>query len=489
MAYVRKEERYKKLKEKFLEKNKERWKEYELLGEYCNKDTKTLFRHSCGNEFLMTPHNFSAGHSCPICANEKRKKNIQKSKGNKFLDYINNSSEYELVGEYINQQTRVDILHKICGNVTAYQPTCFYFKNNKDKCLCKVCSFKNRAEKLRLTLEDANKRLSKVNPEYEFLEYTNAMSEAKIKHKSCGEIFTGKAYYFLAGNGHCKKCTTHISKPEREVYEWVSQFDNTGIQSYKEVYGVPEIDIYFPEQKVGVQFNGHYWHGGLKKDKKWHSNQSKSCRVQGIRLIHVWDYEWENPRQRKVLENIILGALHKLPERYYARKCEVKKYTPDSVRWQELNEFFEANNIQGNRGGRLVYTLEINGEILMAYKFGVPSGGLAKKKYEWEMVRGACKAGVQVIGGATKLWKHFINEMKPKSVVYYIDFNYFDGCSVEKLGGKYIGHTDSYKNYWVKEKCVKNRSPREHERIKELEKQGLVYKIWNAGVLKYEFIF
>lgn len=495
-----------KLRAAFIEKCADRWSEYELIGEYKNKNTKTLFLHKkCGNRFEMLPHNFRHGSGCPKCANKQRAESLKKAKGSRFLEYLSNHSEYELRTEYINNTTKVRLYHELCKKEFDYLPQRFKAGSGAPKYLCPYCNRNRLKEKYIYSLEQANARLQKKNPEYEFLSYAASHESARVLHKKCGTEFEQQAYYLLNGDGHCPKCTTHISKEEREIYEWLSRFRPNIKATAKKVVGVSEIDIFDEEKKVGIEFNGHWWHSFQcmtrpnwktgeprmtdAQAKNFHYNKSKACEEQGIRLIHIWDYEWQDPRKQKVLKNIILGALGMLPERYYARQCEVKRYDKDCPRWKELNQFFAENNIQGNRGGTVVFTLEREGRILMAYKFGRPSGGLAKKKYQYEMVRGASAPGVQVVGGASKLWKHFVEEMKPKSVVYYIDYNYFDGRSVEKLGGKFIGSQPGVKNYWVKTKEVKNREPGRHKEVKEAIEKGEVLELWNAGTKTYAFVF
>ena len=50
---------------------------------------------------------------------------------------------------------------------------------------------------------------------------------------------------------------------------------------------------------------------------------------------------------------------------------------------------------------------------------------------------------------------------------------------------KYIKTQPSFKNGWVKENIVRNREPKRHKEIKELEKQHLVIPIYNAGTKVY----
>lgn len=506
MAYTKKPERYEKLKQTFIEKCSSRWDEYELLGEYQNKDTKILFRHKiCENEFLMSPHNFKAGHGCPECALKKKAESLKKTKGNKFLDIINNSNgEYELRSEYVNYRTPVSVFHKKCGRTFSRIPNTILTSSYSGE-LCSLCSRDADTKNKTYSLEEANKRLAEVNSEYEFITYSGASHKAKIRHKVCGKEFSiKKAGPFILGDGHCPECTTNISKAEREIFEWIKTLCPNAEQSARDIPNVSEIDILVRDKGVGIEFNGHWWHSAqcltkidertgrprmsYAEAKKYHYLKSFWCEKAGIRLIHIWDYEWANEKKQKVLKNIILGALGMIPERYYARNTVCKHYEQGCARWKELGEFFENNNIQGNRGGSHVFTLEDNGgRILMAYKFGRPSGGKAKKLYEYEMVRGASAPGVQVVGGASKLWKHFVDTLHPNSAVYYIDYNYFDGRSVEKLGGKFIISQPGVKNYWVDTEEVKNREPAHHTEVKKAITDGKALEMWNAGTKTYAF--
>lgn len=123
-------------------------------------------------------------------------------------------------------------------------------------------------------------------------------------------------------------------------------------------------------------------------------------------------------------------------------------------------------------------------EVYMAYIMG--NAFFGKGKYQWEVIRGATKLGYTVVGGASKIWKYFIETYNPDNCVYYVDYNYFNGKSLENLPHMELITTQySFKNYWVNENIVKNREPARHREIKELEAQGLVFPIYNAGTKVY----
>lgn len=77
------------------------------------------------------------------------------------------------------------------------------------------------------------------------------------------------------------------SKAEREIMDY---YRGKGFQCSKNrsILNNREIDIYFPDYKVGVEFNGVLWHcERYGKDKYYHLNKTKDCFKQGVNLIHI----------------------------------------------------------------------------------------------------------------------------------------------------------------------------------------------------------
>lgn len=252
-----------------------------------------------------------------------------------------------------------------------------------------------------------------------------------------------------------------------------------------------ELDFYFPKQKVAIEVNDIATHNSTRntagyckdeyvKDKNYHTNKSKICEESGIRLIHIWEYEWNDDRQRPILENIIQNALGLNNKKIYARKLKIEIKESKAMR-----EFFNTNNIQGFRPGKFAICLvdKNTNEVYMSYMMG--SAFFGKGKYEWEVIRGATKLGYTVVGGASKIWKYFLNTYKPKNCVYYIDYNYFNGNSLPYLGLKYLTTQISFKNWWVKEQAIKNRQPSKNKEISEKYKTGEVLQVYNAGTKVY----
>ena len=58
------------------------------------------------------------------------------------------------------------------------------------------------------------------------------------------------------------------------------------------------------------------------------------------------------------------------------------------------------------------------------------------KNYEYELLRLCTKFGYYVIGGANKLFKYFIKNYSPTSIISYCDLSKFSGDVYSKLGMK-----------------------------------------------------
>lgn len=69
-----------------------------------------------------------------------------------------------------------------------------------------------------------------------------------------------------------------------------------------------ELDIYIPDIKLGIEYNGDYWHSSYKKDKYYHQIKTKICYENGIQLIHIYGKDWIN--NRNIIESRIIQLLN-----------------------------------------------------------------------------------------------------------------------------------------------------------------------------------
>ena len=165
----------------------------------------------------------------------------------------------------------------------------------------------------------------------------------------CNDLSVSKWHILKSYNKYAKdidlnKTTTNF---EIDVFKFVRNiYSGQIIQNDRTTINPLELDIYIPDKKVAIECNGIYWHSSkVIQDSKYHYNKSKLCEEKGIRLIHIFEYEWYNEKQKPILENIIKNALGINEYKLYARKLKIEIRSSASMK-----DFFNKNNIQGFRG-------------------------------------------------------------------------------------------------------------------------------------------
>ena len=217
-----------------------------------------------------------------------------------------------------------------------------------------------------------------------------------------------------------------------------------------------EIDIYIPSKKFGIEFNGEYWHCELQKKYSDHNgrsiihqNKSLSAEEKGIFLFHIFEHEWDqqfinkNPKllnSKKNIKNRIKSILVKNTNRVPGRKTKIKELT-----FAQKKEFLDANHMQGNDITSSVYLGLFYKETLVACMTFSKS---KFTKYQWELSRFCNLNNTNVIGGASKLFKHFLDKYvkNGERIVSYNDITKTQGDLYKILGFTCVSVNDP--NYW-----------------------------------------
>lgn len=120
--------------EKFREEFEElAGEEYTLISEYYRSCRKVKIKHnSCGHIFEMMPTKFLSGQRCPNCRTNKKKTPDDFKNAIKELY----RDEFEVVGQFKNTYTPVEIKHNKCGHISSIKPSDFLLK----KTFCKHCN-------------------------------------------------------------------------------------------------------------------------------------------------------------------------------------------------------------------------------------------------------------------------------------------------------------------------------------------------------------
>lgn len=293
--------------------------------------------------------------------------------------------------------------------------------------------------------EDVRNQCKKTCVEKYGVEYVSQNKEEQLKNLI-------KAEKTLASYG------VNGSLGEQEVRKFVNSLGFETEKKYIPLYEKNkwiknfEIDIFIPSKKVGIEFNGNYWHSNdILKDTKYHYKKSLAAEKQGYRLIHILEAYWNQPNKRAIYESIIRNALGAPIIKVRASKCEVR-----IISNKEAEEFFDVNHLGGYVSSKLAYGLFYKDELVQAELLSTPR---FNKKIDWESTRGCSKLGYMIYGGYEKVLKHFKAEFDPKSIVSYVDFSVFRGALHEHAGFKfknytgpdhwYLDNENNLKRYWI----------------------------------------
>lgn len=228
------------------------------------------------------------------------------------------------------------------------------------------------------------------------------------------------------------------------------------------------MDIVNHTKNIAIEYCGLYWHseGSSGKRQDYHRRKYSMSKDKGIKLITV--FESDNIQKVKSLLLKLLGKTIKIG----ARKTLVKKL--DS---SEAMKFHNNHHLHSGVGGIFHYGLFHDNELVMVASFGK---NRFSKNYQYECSRITSHSNYTVVGGVSKLIKHFVKNDNPESIVTFSDLRFGDGDVYLNCGFKKV--EDSPPNYWYSKKYT----PELHSRVK-FQKHKLRSLLDEYDPLKTEF--
>lgn len=277
---------------------------------------------------------------------------------------------------------------------------------------------------------------------------------------------------------------------ENKIKKWIDEiYDGVVIQGSRKIINGYEIDLFFPEINVAIEYNGCYWHSANKKGlpNNYHQVKSKLCKEKSIRLIHIWEDQWKDKRLNPILKGIIKAALKIKDDKkpIYARKCELKEI--DAATYKS---YCDAHHTQKSRPAKVMLGLYYENELVQVASFSPCNSRNGRKmnesKYEWEWVRGCEDFNhSRVIGGVSKLFSYFVKKYSPKSVLCYSDFNLFFGNGYASCGFEFDGFTGPDKFYIDEFGNRVNRNASKYKEYMKKVKDGDWLVCYGAGNLRF----
>lgn len=389
-------------------------------------------------------------------------------------DYITLIAE-----SYVDSKTKANFIDSEYGLFSAIPKDILAGSNHPKR------SIKSRMDLHSLTLEQVQERLAngykskneeqsiprpylKIKPET----YVDTRTPCVFIDEEFGEFLATPNHIFF-GQQHPNR-NKGKSSYEDEIYKWLSEL-NLEVNKHHKVVSSQgkrrEIDLFLPNQKVGIEFHGLYWHNEVNRKKGDHFERRKIYEEQGLFVFQILEDEWNF--KKDIVKSLILNKLKLNKTKIMARKTEVKEVSPEESRL-----FLEQNHLMGPSKARSI-GLYYKGELvsLFTYKFFNKKG--------MEVVRFCNKTNCSVIGGFSKLLKAALKTGKAKEVFSWVDLRYGTGESLlstgftkekEILSFKW---TDNFKTY-NRLHCRANMDERKLPEKDYSEEMGL-YKIFDAG--------
>lgn len=391
--------------------------------EYVNHSSVVTIACPIHGEFNQVAEYHMSGNGCPECAGR-----VIHHRG-QFLSniptkHVGTNYDFTKVPETFKPSDKLTIICRLHGEFTTNYRR-FVIQEHG----CRGCS--GHAKKTPLGFSELASIRHENRYSYEKVVYVDCKTNVLVTCRKHGDFLVSPDNHLNGGKG-CPKCCHQISSHEDKLYERFPLFSRTNRKAISPYH----LDLYSEEHKLAVEVNGRYWHSEDKgKDADYHLNKTKMCLNSGLNLLQFWDDEIDF--KFDIVASMINARLG-LGKRVFARKCSLLK-----ISYSDGKKFFEENHLQGCGNPSVTYGLFENGDLVAAMSFAKPR---FSDKFEWEILRFASELNVSVIGGASRLFKAFLQEYNPNSVVSYADRRYSEGALYLILGFEF-SH-DSKPNYF-----------------------------------------
>lgn len=150
---------------------------------------------------------------------------------------------------------------------------------------------------------------------------------------------------------------------------------------------------------------------------------------QGVRSVfYLWEDIWTFRREKAESK---LKSLFGLSQRIHGRQCLVRAITNDI-----LIDFLSKNHLNVPIPAKFKYGLFYLGDLvaIMSFSKSRPINRSGSVYHSFELLRFCNKLNTTVVGGFSKLLRHFIKNVKPDDIMTYVDRDWSDGSLYEKMG-------------------------------------------------------
>jgi len=382
-------------------------------------------------------YRFTSTGTCKACVRENTMgsyvhttdKRRSYTGGDAFVEIVKNTSSYGCSEvQYVNAHTPVKL---ICEYHGVFKVTPSNFISLKRG--CPKCGTLRGAKAQQKPFAEVVKQCQDIHGDmFEYLEdsYRGVYHPLQmICRKHSVKVEQKLTNHIHLRQNPCPKCNHMKSAPEQAIASFLKIF-TTVVQRDRTVIAPKELDILLPDNHLAVEFCGMYWHshfdaGAEAKNKHSHYNKYAASKAQNIRLLTIYETEWEErqPQIKRLLRN----AIGKTKGKLMARKCGLQMVSAADAR-----KFYDRYHPQGGEGSGEHYGLYWKGKLVACMRFSFGANDRGHSERTWTLARYATR--INVAGAASRLFKAFVVDKQPNTVKSFSDNRYFSGGMYEQLG-------------------------------------------------------
>jgi len=297
----------------------------------------------------------------------------------------------------------------------------------------------------------------------------------------------------------CIKCNPlhSFSGPESIIKKLLDDYNIEYISNDRTIIKPLELDFYIPSKKLAIEFNGIFFHNiNSGKPKNYHKTKTELCDKLGIQLIHIWENDWMI--NKDLIISMLKYKLGIVEKTIYARKCIVK-----NIDSKTSANFINKNHLQQNINAKYKYGLFYNDELVAVMTFGKLRKMLGTENNNSivELYRYCVKQNYSVIGGASKLFKYAVEELKENNIneiITYAKRDWSNGNLYNKLGFIFIKYTNpgyfwtdgkgvTFSRYSCrKDLIIKTEEDKNKTETEIMNEKGFM-KCFDSGNLKFKY--
>lgn len=300
----------------------------------------------------------------------------------------------------------------------------------------------------RVKVDELLERVKKFADKFELLsppqEYKRRrVARLQFRCLTCDAV-QFKSLAMLEDTPVCFSCHPKDSKAQLEVFDFVKSLGVEALLSDRTAISPKELDVFVPAHKLGVEYNGLYYHSSARIDKYRHQRKANACTAAGIKLFSIYEDEWRD--NRPLIESMLRHRLGMPTEKLQARKMQVRELTS-----KETEAFFNANHLEGHARASIAFGLaDKDGRIVAAMSLRTAF----HKKYAdyYEVARSAPLAGVAIAGWLGKLTKACVawaKEHRRNGLVTYVDSRVGEGTGYQLAGWKLVKSSTTPRFWWT----------------------------------------